>query len=180
MKRTILFAVLAALAAAFSATAAPATGAPHPWERVEIVLTATKDYPNPYVDVETWVELSGPGFAKRCYGYWGGARTYRVRIVATAPGQWTWKSGSNQDDPGLNGKTGAFTATAWTEAETKDNPVRRGFLRATPNGRALQYADGTPCFVQAEFMYPTGTWRYRWRDTDGPSHGVMTDQATGS
>jgi hypothetical protein len=103
-----------------------AHGALHPWEKVEIVLTAARDYPNPYVDVEVWVELSGPGFTKRCYGFWDGGRTYRVRVVATAPGQWTWRSGSNQDDPGLSGKTGSFTATEWTQQEKKENPVRGG------------------------------------------------------
>jgi len=87
--------------------ASSAHGALHPWEKVEIVLTAARDYPNPYVDVEVWVELSGPGFTKRCYGFWDGGRIYRVRVVATGPGQWTWRSGSNQDDPGLSGKTGS-------------------------------------------------------------------------
>jgi hypothetical protein len=101
-----------------------AHGASHPWEKVEIVLTAAKDYPNPYVDVEAWVELSGPGFTKRCYGFWDGGSTYRVRVVATAPGQWTWCSGSNQDDPGLNGQTGSFVATAWSEARKRENPTR--------------------------------------------------------
>jgi len=176
MHKRFVFTIVALMSAGVLSAAEPAAVPLHPWEKVEIVLTAAKDYPNPYVDVETWVELSGPGFAKRCYGFWDGGRTYRVRVVATAPGEWTWRSGSNQDDPGLNSKAGSFTATAWTEDEKQANPVRRGFLRATPNGRALQYADGTPCFVQGEFMYPTGTWRYRWRDTD-ESYDVATPEA---
>ena len=155
--------------------ASSAHGALHPWEKVEIVLTATRDYPNPYVDVEVWVELSGPGFTKRCYGFWDGGRTYRVRVVATAPGQWTWRSGSNQDDPGLKGKTGSFTATEWTEQEKKENPVRRGFVHATPNGHALQYADGTPYFIVGDYMYAASTWRYKWRDED-TDYPVNTDQ----
>ena len=145
--------------------AVPAHAASHPWEKVEVVLTAAKDYANPYVDVETWVELSGPDFKNRCYGFWDGGTHLPRAGGRHRAGPMELRSGSNQDDPGLNGKTGSFTAVAWTEQEKKENPMCRGFLRATPNGHALQYADGTPCFVQGEFMYPAGTSRYRWRDT---------------
>ena len=52
------------------------------WEKVEIVLRAEPhgvgephsvgegEYANPYTDVEVWVDLEGPGFRKRCYGFW--------------------------------------------------------------------------------------------------------------
>jgi hypothetical protein len=62
--------------------------------------------------------------------------------VATSPGEWSWTSGSNQPaDSGLNGRGGRFRAVAWSEAEKRENPNRRGFLRATANGHALEYAD---------------------------------------
>jgi len=38
-----------------------------------------------------WVDLKGPGFNKRCYGFWDGGKTFRIRITATAPGTWTWR-----------------------------------------------------------------------------------------
>jgi hypothetical protein len=46
--------------------------------------------------------------------------------------------------PGLRGKTGQFTALAWTEAEKKENITRRGFIRATRNGHAFEHAGGPP------------------------------------
>jgi hypothetical protein len=75
-------------------SAFPAESSKHVWELQEIELHASKSYANPYVDVETWVELTGPSFAKRVYGFWDGGNLYRVRIVATAPGMWSWISGS--------------------------------------------------------------------------------------
>ncbi|UCF17779.1 MAG: DUF5060 domain-containing protein, partial [Phycisphaerales bacterium] len=54
----------------------------HVWEKVEIVLRADKPYENPYTDVEVWVDLQGPGFDKRCYGFWDGGRAFRVRVLA--------------------------------------------------------------------------------------------------
>jgi len=148
----------------------------HVYEKVEITLTAAGKYANPYTDVEVWADLKGPHFNKRCNGFWDGGQTYRVRITPVEPGAWTWVSGSNPSDPGLAGKRGSFVSLPWTEAEKRQNPNRRGFPRATPNGHALQYADGTPYFIVGDFFYPASTWRYRWRDGD-EAYDVGTPEA---
>ena len=166
MSTTIKSIMFGLVGVAVLSAAEPAATPLHPWEKVEIVLTAERTYPNAYFDVDVWVDLTGPGFSKRCHGFWDGGNTYRVRVVATAPGDWNWKSGCNQADDGLNGKTGAFKAVAWTEAEKQANPTRRGFIRSTPNGRALQYADGTPYFIVGDWMPAASTSRYRWREDD--------------
>ena len=44
----------------------------HTWEVQEIVLHAAKPYANAYKDVDAWVELKGPNFSKRVYGFWDG------------------------------------------------------------------------------------------------------------
>src|SRR3954470_4518492 len=95
----------------------------HPWEKQELTFTAEKTYANPYLDVVVWVDLTGPNFSKRIYGFWDGGQVYHLRLLATEPGQWSWKSGSNTNDPGLTGKTGAFAAVPWTEAELQENPL---------------------------------------------------------
>ncbi len=138
----------------------------HVWEKQEIVLTSQHIFPNPYTDVTVWVELAGPGFNKRVYGFWNGGNEFCVRIVATAPGTWCWRSGSEPPDPGLSGKSGTFEATGWTEDEKQENPLRRGFLCSTPNNHALQTADGTPFFAVGDTWYATGTNRFRWYDDD--------------
>ena len=85
-------------------------GSVHTWDKVEITLTAEKTYDNPYTKVEVWVDLQGPQFSKRCYGFWDGGNTFKVRVLATKPGTWHWTSHSNQDDPGLNGKEGIVSS----------------------------------------------------------------------
>ena len=135
------------------------------WEMHEISLTAEGAYANPYTDVTCWVTLEGPGFSERVYGFWDGGGRFKVRVVATAPGDWRWTSGSNQPaDAGLNGQAGRFTATGWSEAEKEANPVRRGFLRPTPEGHALQYADGTPFFMVGDTWLAGSTWRLPFRN----------------
>ncbi len=149
-------------------SALPAQSAGHVWELQGIELRASRPYANPYVDVETWIELKGPGFAKRVYGFWDGGDLYRVRFVATSPGEWSWTSGSNQPaDAGLNGRTGRLTASEWTEAEKRANPNRRGFLRPDAKGHALQYADGTPFFLLGDTWLGAATWRLPL--TDAPA-----------
>lgn len=142
------------------------SGPVHVWEKAEITLHAANAYENPYTDVDVWVDLQGPGFQGRVYGFWDGDDLFRVRVLATTPGEWRWTSGANVADSGLRGQSGAFRAEAWSEAEKEENACRRGFLCPTANGHAIEYADGTPCFLLGDTWWSTPTFRYRW-DEDG-------------
>ncbi len=160
------------------ASLGPAAAQPsvHLWQKVELTFHAGRPYANPYTNVEVWVDLKGPGFDKRCYGFWDGSNIFRVRVLATQLGQWTWRSGSNQEDAGLNNQSGEFTAVAWTEAEKAAVPTRRGFIQATSNGHAFEYADGTPFLLLGDTWYAAATYRFRWNDDDrerpiGPEAG---------
>ena len=155
--------------------AAPAATV-HAWEKQELTFTSARSFHNPYTDVTVWVDLTGPNFKKRIYGFWDGGNTFRVRLLATAPGVWKWQSGSDPSDPGLSRRKGSFTAIPWSEEEKKQNPLRRGFLRATANHHALEQADGTPFFVIGDTWYSAGSNRFKWYDDDkerpiGPNAG---------
>ncbi len=153
----------------------------HIWEKVDIVLSASgpcrqSRHLNPYTAVEVWIDLEGPGFRRRVYGFWDGGDTYRVRVVAPASGQWRWTSGSSPKDEGLDGQRGEFLAVEWSEADKVANPCRRGFLRPTANGHAIEYADGTPCFLLGDTWWAAPTFRFPWYEDDierpvGPGMG---------
>jgi hypothetical protein len=149
----------------------------------QIDFLAAGDYTNPYADVSLWIDLEGPDFSKRVYGFWDGDRRFKVRWVATRPGDWTWISGSNQPaDTGLNGQKGSHSAIDWTDAEKQQNPNRRGFLRSTGNGHALQYADGTPFFLVGDTWWAASTWRLPLTDQppsadNTPGPGITFQQA---
>ncbi|MDE2161810.1 MAG: DUF4038 domain-containing protein [Alphaproteobacteria bacterium] len=162
LSRAVGIVLLALSVFIFPARAELTSGEAHVWSMQEIILQAQHDYANPYTQVQCWIDLKGPGFDKRVYGFWDGGHTFKIRFVATAPGDWTWTTGSNQpDDPGLNGGTGALRAVAWTPAEIKDNPNRRGFVH--PAGHVLEYADGTPFFLLGDTWLAASTWRLPWR-----------------
>lgn len=165
---------LSLILAASTATAVAADV--HVWDKVELTLRAANHYENPYTNVTVWVDLRGPGFAKRCYGFWDGNEVFRVRVLANRAGQWSWQSGSNQKDTGLNDQRGSFTAVEWTEAEKEALPTRRGFIQPSANGHAFQSADGTPFLLLADTWYAAATSRFKWTDDDqerplGPDAG---------
>jgi hypothetical protein len=137
----------------------------HIWETQKLTFVAKNYYKNPYTDVTFWIDLSGPGFNKKVFGFWDGDSTFRVRLVATQPGLWSWKSSSSSNDPGLSGKSGSFTAIEWTEKEKEENPLRRGFLKASENQHALNYADGTPYFAIGDTWFGlVAGHRFKWYD----------------
>ena len=181
MNRFLCALVVLAFAVANEAHASLQRGEAHVWDKQEIILQAAKDYANPYADVTVWIDLKGPGFDKRVYGFWDGGRTWRVRFVATAPGNWTWTTGSDHpDDGGLTGGTGALKAIAWTPDEIKANPNRHGFIRVA--GHALRYADGTPFFIVGDTWLAASTWRLPMtgvapRTDYVPGPGISFEQA---
>jgi len=155
----------------------------HVWQMHEITLLAEKEYKNPYTAVTCWIELEGPGFSRRVYGFWDGGSIFKVRVVAVSPGEWHWRSFSNQpDDNGLNGKEGKFDAIAWSEKKISENPNRRGFIHSSENGHALVYADGTPFFLLGDTWLAGTTWRLPFRNaasTDNyePGPGIGFEDA---
>jgi hypothetical protein len=165
-----------AVALVFSLFWPHSAAAAHVWEKQELTFAAAGHYANPYTDVTVWVDLSGPHFHKRVYGFWDGGNQFRVRVVATVPGEWRWTSGSDPEDKGLAAKSGSFTAIAWSVEEKREDPLRRGFLRPSANGHALETADGTPFLVTGDTWWAAGTNRFRWYDDDrerpiGPEAG---------
>jgi hypothetical protein len=132
----------------------------HVWSKIDLHFTARRTYENPYTDVEIWVDLKGPGFSKRVFGFWDGGQEFVVRVLATAPGIWRWTSGSAPADAGLSGKSGQFDAASWSEAELAANPNRRGMIRASSDGRGLEYADGTPYFLLGDTWWAVPSFRF--------------------
>jgi hypothetical protein len=158
------------------------SGEVHIWQVQEINLATAREYANPYVEVECWVDLEGPGFKRRVSGFWDGGRTFKVRIVATQPGEWSWRVGSNHaEDSGLTG-AGKFRAVAWSAEDLAANPNRRGFIRATDNGHALRYADDTPFFLTGDTWLAASTWRLPFKGTRAapdyvPAEGISFEEA---
>lgn len=136
------------------------------WEKQEVVLRSAGSHENPYMDVDVWIDLKGPGFDKRVYGFWDGGNTYRVRFTATQPGEWSYVSGSSPHDEGLSGVSGSITAEDWSEEEKAENAARRGILRPSKNGHGFAYPDGNSFFMIGDTWWAAPTYRFKWNDSD--------------
>jgi hypothetical protein len=148
----------------------------HVWEKIEIKLNAIQSYDNPYTNVIVWVDLEGPDFEKRCYGFWNGGNEFVIRILADKPGHWIWHSDSNVEDAGLSGRRGWFNAVDWSDDELLENPNRKGMVKASENGHTFEYPDGSPYFLLGDTWWPVGTFRYPWYEGEeeraiGPEAG---------
>ncbi|MCB9247294.1 MAG: DUF5060 domain-containing protein [Ignavibacteriales bacterium] len=98
------------------------------WEMKEIKLIAEKEYQNHYMEVTCWIELKGPGFSKRVYGFWDGDNNFTFRVVATQ----TWRMGmeeqfKSKDDGDLIIKPVLLKRLNGLQARKKENPNRNGF-----------------------------------------------------
>jgi len=134
------------------------------WDVQELTLTAERNHENPYMDVDVWIDLVGPGFNKRVYGFWNGENTFKVRFTATSSGKWSYVSGSFPVDSGLCGVSGSFDAVEWSEAEKSKNPSRRGILRPGANGHGFVHPDGQDFFMIGDTWWAAPTYRFRWSD----------------
>ncbi len=138
MAKPYLFAVFPVLVALSSGLAAAAPAAKAPCFSVwELPLQASRDYANPYTDVQFTASFTGPGGKLMVVdGFWDGGRTWRLRFAPTQPG--TWRYVTKSDDPGLDGKRGQLVATP---------ALGHGFVMARSGkpGRFV-YSDGTPFY----------------------------------
>jgi len=136
------------------------------WDVQELTFTAKNSFENPYMDVDVWIDLTGPGFHKRVYGFWCGGDTFKVRFTATVPGKWSYASSSFPTDAGLSGVTGSFEAVDWSEKEKQDVISRRGILRPSENGHGFVHPDGKDFFMIGDTWWSTPSYRFRWSDDD--------------
>jgi hypothetical protein len=134
------------------------------WEPEELTLTASKPGENPYMDIDVWMDLEGPGFKKRVYGFWDGGNIFRIRYTPTAPGNWTWVTGASVEDGGLAGIRGSFIASEWTEDEKQECISRRGILRPSENGRGFVHPDGRSFFMIGDTWWAAPSYRFKWSD----------------
>jgi dienelactone hydrolase len=107
----------------------------------EAVLTASKAYVNPFLDVTLTATFTAPsGHKLKVYGFYDGQNTWRLRVAPDEVGQWHYVThAGNAEDKGLDGHTGIFKCLS---------SRNKGFIRPDKKHKyCFSFSDGTPFFA---------------------------------
>lgn len=114
------------------------------WSPAEIILESTREYENPYLDVEVdAVFTHSDGTVITIPGFWKEKNIFAVRFSPTKTGVWKYKITCNDAaNPSLF-KEGIVNAKE-TSAET---PIaKHGFVKTQSGSKYFVHEDGTPFF----------------------------------
>ncbi len=115
------------------------------WRAVEITLTSSATYADPFQDVDVTATFTGPGgITITRPAFWDGGLIWRVRFAPTQTGLWNMAtSATDAANSGLHN----ITKTVQCDAYSGNLDIfKHGFLKVSGNGRYFTYADGTPFF----------------------------------
>lgn len=126
----------------------------------ETLFESSKDYDNPFMEVEVDVVFTKGDKAWKVPAFWDGGRTWKVRFAAPQEGEYTYQAlATDQTNKGLNTGKQALTVTAYTG----NNPLyQRGRLRVTQDRRHFEFADGTPFFWLGDTWWKGLCRRLTW------------------
>ncbi len=106
----------------------------------EVVLTSSKTYANPFLDVAVRATFTAPsGRTLTASGFHDGGAIWRVRVAPDEVGEWRYVTqASDTTDSGLDNRSGTFHCV---------RSSNRGFLRVDPKRQYIfSYSDGSPFF----------------------------------
>jgi Domain of unknown function (DUF5060)/Protein of unknown function (DUF4038) len=115
------------------------------WQAVEIVLTSSVAYVDPFQDVDVTATFTRPGSKAIIRpAFWDGELTWKVRFAPPQTGLWTMTTSSTDArNSGLNHVTRTVRCDPYSG--TLDI-YKHGFLKVSGNGRYFTYGDRTPFF----------------------------------
>jgi hypothetical protein len=115
------------------------------WQAVEITLTSSVTYADPFQDVDVTATFTRAGSkAITRPAFWDGGHTWKVRFAPPQTGIWTMTtSATDAKNSGLHHVTKTVQCNPYSG---NLDIYKHGFLKVSGNGRYLTYADGSPFF----------------------------------
>ena len=141
------------------------------WSTVEISLSSTLEYANPYTEVEVWGAFTNQkGDSLIRPAFWDGENTWKIRFAPIDDDQtWTWTSfASNTSDLGLNGQTGTFRSIPYSGSNTL---ISNGLLKMTKGYRNVRHYSGKSFLVVGDTP-----WAIPFRATEEQVNAYANDR----
>lgn len=136
------------------------------WQAVEIMLTSSVKYADPFQDVDVTATFTKPGSkAITRPAFWDGGLTWKVRFAPPQAGLWTMTTrATDARNSGLH----HVTRTVQCDPYFGNLDIyKHGFLKVSGNGRYLTYADGTPFFYLGDTHWILSHERFNTSNSPG-------------
>ena len=123
-------------------------------------FTSSKDYQNPFVELEVDVLFSNGKQEWKVPAFWDGGKTWKVRFSAPEKGKYVYRAiATDKDNKGLNTKKKTLKVTDYTG----DNPLyRHGIIGVAEDQRHFEFADETPFFWLGDTWWKGLCKRLTW------------------
>lgn len=130
---------------------------------VEITLSSTVTYPDPFSQVKLHAQFTTPdGSVMQVLGFWAGGQTWKVRFAPRQTGEYRCQTVcSDATNQGLHGQQFVILAGPY---EGENPLMQHGAIEAMTDQRHLQHADGTPFFWLADTWWMGFTERLSFPD----------------
>jgi hypothetical protein len=128
---------------------------------IEWVYESSKDYPNPFRDIELDVLITTPNGKKiKVPSFWAGDNEWHVRFSAQEMGKYTFVMiCSDKRNKNLHNKKGNITVVPYEG----NNPLyMHGPLKISSDKRHLEHNDGSPFLWLADSWWHGMTQRFKW------------------
>ncbi len=129
------------------------------WQAVEITLTSSITYTDPFQNVDVTATFAGPGGTTITRpAFWDGGSAWKIRFAPTQTGLWTMTTTATDIT-----NTGLHNITKTVQSDTYTGTLdiyKKGFLKISASGRYFTYADGTPFFYLGDthWILPHERW----------------------
>jgi hypothetical protein len=155
IKTSVLWALCA-----LSATTATFGAEVGQWETFETSYTTTRQYTNPFTDLEVNVAFRQGDKQWLVPAFWAGSNRWTVRFAAPAQGKYEYRvECTDKSNPDLNGKEQTLNVTAYRG----NNPLlQHGFIQVSADRRHFEHADGTPFFWLGDTWWKCLCKRMTW------------------
>ncbi len=130
------------------------------WEVFETSCTTTKQYANPFTDLEVSVVFQHRDQQWTVPAFWAGGGKWTIRFAPPVGGEYTYRiectDKSNADFAGRE-------QTLRVAQYSGNNPLlKHGFLRVSSDRRHFEHADGTPFFWLGDTWWKNLCKRMTW------------------
>ena len=130
------------------------------WKVFETSFESSKDYGNPFMDVQVDVLFEKDGKSWKIPAFWDGDNIWKVRFAAPETGVYSYRVvSSDKSNKGLNGEKQSLTIAAYQGDNTL---YKHGMIGISEDNRHFAHADGTPFFWLGDTWWKNLSKRMTW------------------